>query len=182
MYRRLSIFLIFLASIAALSQVASHTPTGVKQAPSSAPSGKPVARVNGTVLTDVDLLREEYAIFPYARQHNGDMPKELAGQIRNGALKMIVFEELVYQEAVRRNMTVSPARMQRAQADFHKQFTSPDEFNAFLQHDFHGSRQLLDDKIRRSLLIEALLKIEVDTRSAVTPTELRAYYQSNIDR
>ena len=35
------------------------------------PTGKPVARVNGAVLTDGDLLREEYTIFPYARQHNG---------------------------------------------------------------------------------------------------------------
>jgi hypothetical protein len=34
-------------------------------------SDKPVARVNGAVLTDRDLLREMYAIFPYARQHNG---------------------------------------------------------------------------------------------------------------
>ena len=32
-----------------------------------AQSGKPVARVNGSVLTDRDLLREMYIIFPYAR-------------------------------------------------------------------------------------------------------------------
>jgi len=181
MNRRFSIFLILFTSIPAIAQVASHAPTGVQQA-SSSPSSKTVALVNGAVLTDVDLLREEYAIFPYARQHNGEMPKELAGQIRSGALKMIVFEELVYQEAVRRNMSIPAPRMQRAQADFRKQFSSPDEFNAFLQHDFHGSKQLLDDKIRRSLLIEALLKVEVDNKSAVTPTELRAYYQANIDR
>jgi hypothetical protein len=175
--------LIFIFSAGAMAQVASHAPTAVRPAaPSSSPSGKPVARVNGAVLTDVDLVREEYAIFPYARQHNGEMPKELAGQIRDGALKMIVFEELVYQEALRRNMTVPPARMQRAQAEFHKQFSSPDEFNAFVQHDFQGSQKLLDDKIRRSLLIEALLKLEVDRKSEVTPVELRAYYQSNIAR
>ena len=34
-------------------------------------TGKEVAKVNGTVLTDKDLLREMYIIFPYARQHNG---------------------------------------------------------------------------------------------------------------
>ena len=62
--------------------------------------------MNGAILTDADLVREEYAIFPYARQHNG-IPKEFEKQIRDGALKMIIFEELVYQEALRRNMTVA---------------------------------------------------------------------------
>jgi peptidyl-prolyl cis-trans isomerase SurA len=139
---------------------------------------KPVARVNGSVLTNADLVREEYAIFPYARQHNG-LPKDLASQIRDGALKMLVFEELVYQEAMRRNLTISAVKMQHAEAEFRKQFASPDEFNAFLQSDFHGSPQLLEDKIRRSLLIEAFLKTEVDNKSIVTPAEVRAYYDRN---
>ena len=135
-------------------------------------------RVNGSVLTDADLVREEYAIFPYARQHNG-IPKELESQIRDGALKMIIFEELVYQEALRRKLTVPAAQMQHAEADFRKQFSSPDEFNAFLQSDFHGSQQLLQDKIRRSLLIDAFLKAEVESKSTVSPAEIRAYYDKN---
>jgi parvulin-like peptidyl-prolyl isomerase len=137
-----------------------------------------VARVNGTVLTASDLVREEYAIFPYARQHNG-IPKEFEKQVRDGALKMIVFEELVYQEALRRKVAVSPARMQRAEADFKKQFSTPDEFNAFLRSDFRGSRQLLQAKIQRSLLIEALLKTEVDNKSVATQLEVRALYDKN---
>ena len=45
----------------------------------AASQGKPVARVNGTVLTDRDLLREMYAIFPYAKQHNGFPKAQEAG-------------------------------------------------------------------------------------------------------
>src|SRR5579871_6196858 len=63
---------------------------------------KPVARVNGTVLVERDLEREMFAIFPYARQHSG-FPKQLEPEIRRGALQMIIFEELVYQEAKRQN-------------------------------------------------------------------------------
>jgi parvulin-like peptidyl-prolyl isomerase len=37
----------------------------------------------------------------------------------------------------------------------------------------------LRDKIRRSLLIEALLKIEVEQKGAVTSAEVRAYYLKN---
>jgi peptidyl-prolyl cis-trans isomerase SurA len=178
--------LMLLALISANAQVASHAPTVLKQAPRQPSSavvplnaaGKPVVRVNGTILTDTDLVREEYAIFPYARQHNG-LPKDLAPGIRDGALKMIIFEELVYQEAQRRNMTIPAARMQRAEADFRKQFATPDEFKAFLQSDFQGSQQLLRVKIRRSLLIEALLKLEVDSKCTPTPAEIRAFYDKN---
>ena len=84
-------------------------------------------------------------------------------------MKMIIFEELVYQEALRQKMTVPAVKMQHAEADFRKQFATPDEFNAFLQSDFHGSRQLLQAKIRRSLLIEAFLKAEVETKARFHP-------------
>ena len=89
---------------------------------------------------------------------------------------MLVFEELVYQEALRRKMTVSAAKLQRSEADCRKTFPSPDEFNAFLQSEFHGSQPLLDQKIRRSLLIDDLLRIEVENKSTVTPAEVRAYF------
>jgi parvulin-like peptidyl-prolyl isomerase len=192
---------LLLACAAAGAQVASHAPTVFTKAPAAlapaqgsgpgsavgtttvklAPTGKPIVRVNGAVLTDTDLVREEYAIFPYARQHNG-LPKELEPQIRDGALKMIVFEELVYQEALRRKMTVPAAKMQRAEADFRAQFATPEEFNALLQSEFHGSRQLLLQKIRRSLLIDAFLQSEVEDKSAVSPAEVRAYYDNNTVR
>jgi peptidyl-prolyl cis-trans isomerase SurA len=177
-----------LAVTAASSQMASHAPTGLKQAPAQAQGlvtlqaqGKPVARVNNTVLTDVDLLREEYAIFPYARQHNG-LPKELAPQIRDGAMKMIVFEELVFQEAQRRRLAIPAARMQKAEGDFRKQFNSPAEFNGFVKSDFQGSQDLLRLKIRRSLLIEALLNVEVESKCTPSLAEVRAYYERNVAR
>ena len=174
--------LLLLALTVASAQVASHTPTVVTKAPPAGPlaaATKPVARVNGAVLTEADLLREEYTIFPYARQHNGTIPPEMAPQIRDGALKMIIFEELVYQEAQRRKMTVPATKLQRAEADFRKQFDTPDEYNALLQGEFHGSQKLLREKIRRSLLIEAFLKAEVDSKSAVSAVEAKAYYDKN---
>jgi PPIC-type PPIASE domain/SurA N-terminal domain len=180
---------ILLGAAVASAQVASHAPTG--PAPTPGPGGspsvftainKPVATVNGSVLTGADLLREEYSIFPYARQHNGGIPKEFEKQIRDGALKMIVFEELVYQEALREHLTVPPARMARAEADFRKQFANPDNYNAFLQAEFHGSEPALREKIRRSLLIDTLLRTEVESKSIVTVADARAYYNKNAAR
>ncbi len=178
------LFLLSVVVSAVSAQVTSHAPTVFKTAPvapaaaAQRPADSPVAKVNGTVLTSADLLREEYTIFPYARQHNG-IPKEFEKGIRDGALKMLIFEELVYQDALRRKMTVAPAKMHTAEADFQKQFKTPEEYNGFLASEFHGSRQLLDEKIRRSLLIDAVLKSEVEGKCAVTPAEARAFYDQN---
>jgi peptidyl-prolyl cis-trans isomerase SurA len=178
--------MILLATVTAGAQVASHAPTALSPAPGQgaaasvvAATDKPAAVVNGSVLTGADLLREEYAIFPYARQHGGGIPKEFEPQIRDGAMKMMIFEELVYQEAVHEHMTVPPAKMARAEADFRKQFGGPDNYNEFLQAEFHGSEQALEAKIRRSLLIDSLLRAEVESRSTVSLAEVRAYYEKN---
>jgi len=139
---------------------------------------RPVARVNGSVLTQGDLLREMYTIFPYARTHNG-FPKAMEADIRSGALKMIEFEELVYQEALRRKLTVLPAQMDRAAADFLKQFSSDAEFRSYLTSEMNGSLDKLRTSIRRSLLIERILKSDVADRATVTAAELRSYYDKN---
>ncbi len=167
----------------AVAQVASHAPTTAATSPavqstSLQPTGKPVAKVNGTVLTDKDLLREMYAIFPYAKQHNG-FPKAQEAGIRQGALEMIIFEEMVYQEAQRRKMTIPAAKINQAETAFRQQFQSPDQFQQFMQMEMHGSRQQLRAQIERSMLIDQLLKQEVDNKSAVTPAQVRAYYDKN---
>ena len=101
---------LMVAFTVASAQMASHAPTAIANTASAQTSplqvsDKPVVRVNGAVLTDRDLLREMYTIFPYAQQHNG-FPKAQEAQIRQGALEMIIFEELVYQEALRRRLTI----------------------------------------------------------------------------
>ncbi len=181
-----------LAVVAAFGQVSSHAPTAIasaaapSQAPMAASSGlvvsdRPVARVNGAVLTDRDLLREMYSIFPYARQHNG-FPKAQEAAIRQGALEMIVFEELVYQEAERRKLTIPAAKLKQAEAEFKKQFHSPDEYQQYLQTEMQGSEQRVREQIKRSMLIDQVMRTDVEAKSAVTPVEVQAYYVKNAAR
>ena len=182
----IAVTLTMAAAAPAQQMAVSHTPTTVTAQPapsvSAAPTGKVVARVNGTALTDRDLQREIYSLFPFAAQHNGQVPPEMEPQIRKGALQMIVFEELVYQEAVRRQMTVPPAKLKTAERDFRGQFSSPDQYQQFLASECKGSEKALEEKIRRSLLIDALLKADVDGKSTVSVAEARAYYDQNSAR
>jgi len=127
------------------------------------------------VLTDRDLLREMFAIFPYARVHNG-FPKAQEAEIRRGALEMIEYEELVYQEAERRKMTIPAARLKKAEAAYRNKFQSDEDFDLYLKTELNGSMQEFRQQVRRSLLIEALLKAELDDRSKVSLAEARAYY------
>ncbi|MFY9661435.1 MAG: hypothetical protein WAJ97_12485, partial [Terriglobales bacterium] len=100
----------FVAVGADAQMVASHAPTSAaasasfpeasKAVQSSVDAsalqvtGKAVVKVNGAELTDRDLLREMFALFPYAKLHGG-FPKKQEPEIRQGALQMIIFEELV---------------------------------------------------------------------------------------
>ena len=184
----------FVAVGADAQMVASHAPTSAaasasfpeasKAVQSSVDAsalqvtGKAVVKVNGAELTDRDLLREMFALFPYAKLHGG-FPKKQEPEIRQGALQMIIFEELVYQEAVRRKMTIAPARITREEHNFKGQFASEAEFNSYLKTELGGSEAKLRQMIKRSLLIEAMLKQEVDAKSVVTLAEARSYYEKN---
>ena len=185
--RYLVVFALLLGAAAnATAQVSSHAPTGTAKpaAPAAAPDSafqvndKPVARVNGAVLTDRDLLREMMQIFPYANTHGG-FPKAQEASIRQGALQMIIFEELVYQEALRRRLAVPLQQVKQAQLEFKKQFHSPQEYQQYLRVEMGGSEQNVVSKIKRSLLIEQLLKLEVENKSEVSLAEARAYYDKN---
>jgi len=179
---------VILGMAAGLSaQVASHAPT-MKAANNPAnkaaaqPIDRPLVKVNGTVLTERDLVREMQNIFPYARQHGGVFPKGKEPQIRQKALENIVFEELVYQEALRRKMLVPPAKLSRATADFKKQFDSPAEFQEYLSDEQSGSMKNLREKITRAILIDDLLRIEVKGKSRISDLELRRFYLNNKKR
>lgn len=191
----LMLWLIVAGSAVAQQMMTSHAPTAAAAARTSFPeaakavtsgadpsslqvTGKAVVKVNGAVLTDRDLLREMFALFPYAKQHNG-FPKKQEALIRQGAMQMIIFEELVYQEALRRKMTIAPARVAHEENNFKGQFATQEEFNSYLKTELGGSEAKLRQQIRRSLLIEAMLKQEVDNKAGVTLAEARSYYEKN---
>lgn len=170
------------------AQVALQAPAKVKTVASTPAAAsakvvvpKPVARVNGAVITENDITRMMYTIFPYARLHGG-VPEQMKAEMRKGALDMVIFEELLYQEAQRRKLHVAPEKLARAEAAFRKQFPSRAVYEQFLALEANGSKAVMRNKIRRSLLIEQMLKTEVEQKSAVSLTETRAYYNNNLAR
>ncbi len=176
---------------APVAPVSSHAPvakastikaTGITPVSAEANDlvGKPAARVNGAVITELDVVREMYIIFPYAQQHNG-FPKNMESEIRRGALDMAIFEELLYQEAKRQHLTIPPEQLSRAEVSFKNQFSDPAAYQNFLQTEMHGSKAAVRERIRRSLLIEKMIKTEIEQKSVVTPMQAKQYYDKNPD-
>lgn len=151
----------------------------VTMAPAMQATGKAVAKVNGVVITDKELLREMYTIFPYAKQHNG-FPKELEPEIRRGAMDMVIFDELVYQEAKRRNLTIPPDKLTGAEKAFRKQFPTLAAYQEFLKSETNGSEAAMNEKIKRALMIESLLNLEVASKAHFTAEQVKTSYEQNL--
>jgi len=170
--------------LATAGQVASHAPVlkGTSISTATNPLERPVARVNGVALTERDVLRQMMNIFPYARQHGGRFPKDTEAEIRKQAMQQIEFEELVYQEALRRKLVIPPAKLQRAVADFKKQFDTEADFRTYLKQEQGNSLQSLRNKIRRAILIDEFLNAEVNRKARLTNAELQSFYAKNQQR
>lgn len=161
-----------------ISHGATVKPAANATAPAKMAPPKPVARVNGTVITENDVTRMMYTIFPYAQLHGG-VPRNMESEMRKGALDMVIFEELLYQEAQRRKLQVEPQKLARAEAAFRKQFHSPAIYEQYLGLEANGSKAVMRQKIRRSLLIEQMLRTDVEQKSAVSLAETLAFYNKN---
>ena len=180
------ILALLLTAASGWSQLASSHQSALAAGPMSKTSiqvsGRPVARVNGVVLTDRELLREMNNLFPYAAQHGGAFPKGMEEDIRHGAMKMIVFEELCYQDAKRRGYAVAPARVEKAITEIRNQFHNKAEYQQFLNAQLDGTEAGLRVAIRRTMMIQDYMKREITDKSVVTVAQTRLYYQKNPDK
>jgi len=181
MYRLALVLLILRSMALAQAPVASHTSSIPTSA--STPSSPPVvvARVNGVALTLADLSDQEQVIFPYFRMHNGRIPPSAEPEIRREALHRLVLEELLYQEARRRNLKVPEAQLQKGLRELRQRFKSPEAYDAAVAKKY-GSVAALERRMRRNLLVGELWNTEVTRKSVVTAAELRAYYLKNKPR
>ena len=69
--------------------------------------------------------------------------------------------------------------MAKAEAAFRKQFPTQAQYQEYVKVECKGSTNILREKIRRSLLIEKMMKLDVTDKAAVTPAMVREYYDKN---
>jgi parvulin-like peptidyl-prolyl isomerase len=79
-------------------------------------------------------------------------------------------------------MAVPADKLAKAVKDFRAWFKSEAEYQDFLKVEQKGSEQELRNTIRRSLLIDQFLVLEVDNKAYCSDAQLRAFYKQNPDR
>jgi parvulin-like peptidyl-prolyl isomerase len=162
--------------------LSSHQPTSnepaatptLPAAPAKSP-GAPIARINGIALTQDYLDEEMQRLFPYYAIHGGRVPPSAEAELKKQALHDAILHELVYQEAVRRNTTISPQEWQTRMSALRQGFSTQKAFEAAVTKQY-GSMAAFKKRLKRAMLVQKLWDQEVTRKSLVTTQAARAYY------
>ena len=136
-----------------------------------------VAKVNGTALTQKNLDTELDRLIPQITFHKNVSP-EKRKYYYGKALEEIITKELMYQDAVSREMIPDKAKVDAQIEKFKRRFKSEEAFKAAL--DKEG---LTDDQLRatitKEMALQAVISKTVTEPSQIGDAELKEYYEKN---
>jgi peptidyl-prolyl cis-trans isomerase C len=140
---------------------------------------QPVARVNG-----VDIVQREFERnWRFFMQRSG-IPAGLAeatGKIeefRKQVLERLVDEELLFQDAKRKNLLVGKDVVDAELAKARAQFATPEAYQEALAKD-QLTEELLRSLFGRNLSIQALVEKEIAARITLSDAEVHEFYLAN---
>jgi parvulin-like peptidyl-prolyl isomerase len=136
-----------------------------------------VATVNGVAITEKAVMAAVNKKIPLASYHAGISEEKLA-TFRRQALDQLIEDELLYQEAKRRNLKVERSDLDRRVDLMQNGYASKKAFKQALAAAGLSYRQWIE-QIERSLLIQQLQQREISDKVVVTDADARAYYEAN---
>ncbi len=148
-------------------------------------NGKPipskVASVNGVAL-DSQLLISEIKVYRLMnRQKSKTLSEKEMAEFSHGALARLVDQELIYQEARKKNILIDPKLVEQRVQEVHKQFPSEEMLHTAL--NMQGlTMDLLKTKFEKQMVEEALIRQEVVPNVKVGDSEVEAFYQKHLDK
>ncbi len=148
-------------------------------------NGKPipdkVAVVNGVAL-DSQLLISEIKVYRLMnRQKNKTLSEKELAEFSHQALARLVDQELIYQEARKKNIRVDPKLLEQKVQQVREQFPSQQMLHTAL--DMQGlTMDLLKTKFEKQMAEEALIRQEVVPNVKVDDPEVDAFYQEHLDK
>jgi peptidyl-prolyl cis-trans isomerase C len=145
----------------------------------AAPVGKlqkPVAKVNGTVLTEADLEEALNEIMPAGVFHGGFSSEKRMSQ-RPKALEKMIDKELFYQEAVRKGLSAED----EIDVDIKKtikRLKGEKNYRAALKKAKLTEKQY-KEKLRKKHLLNKFIAGEVKDKAEASDKEIKNYYGKN---
>ncbi len=140
------------------------------------------ARVNGGEISRERLERYfEEDLQEKGRLVAGIRSPEAFKSMKRKALDELVDRELLWQEAERRKRVVPQKEVEAAMARFRAQV--PDPARRRLQLERGGfTEQGYAEYVRHELSIRRLVELDLAPKAKVTPAEVHAFYEANLDR
>jgi peptidyl-prolyl cis-trans isomerase C len=134
-----------------------------------------VARVNGIEITRAEV-DEKTAQMRAARIHDGAEDEMDPAALRNVALDKLILQELAYERAKSRGITVSGRELDDAIAEIKASVGGEEKYREGLK-----KRQMTEDELRgkleRNLMVKHIFEKEVSGEIVVTEEEMRKEYE-----
>ena len=146
----------------------------------SVPAGafaKPVAKVNDTVLTEVDLEQALNEIMPAGVFHGGFSSKKRE-KYRPQAFEKMIEKELFYQEALEIGLKVDEEIIKAEREKTIERFGGEKKFKAALEKAGLTDEQY-QQRLRKKELVERFITVEISDKAQPTDAEIKDYYRSN---
>jgi len=149
-------------------------------APKPVPAQLPdvLARVNGEAIGKVEF---EKAIKNIEGRAGGAVPADQRDRVYRGVLDQLVAYRLLMQETKARQIEVADAEVDARIAQIQQQFPSPDVFKQALAQQSMTMEQLREDA-KSDMRVAKMLEAEVNSKVAVQPQEIDAFYRDNPDK
>jgi len=142
-----------------------------------ATDNKIVATVNGTMITNDVLLAGINEKLPLISIHTRVSERRF-DEIRKQVLNELIDNELLFQEAKRQDIRIDKALLSKQINMMKKAYPSETVFKQELKKTGSSYKQWVN-KIKRHLLINQLLKQEVNNKINITDGDIQSYYEKN---
>ena len=136
-----------------------------------------VATVNQRPITALDLDQAVSSLLPSTFGHRR-LSESRVLELKKKVLEDLIEKELLYQEAERLSIRVSPQEIESEVAKIRKRFSSEKEYQAALEKSDLTLKKVRFG-IERFLAVRKLLAMEVDSKTPVQEQDLINYYEAN---
>ncbi len=143
------------------------------------PAVKLVAEVNGKPIT-AEVFNEKYNRFTLRFHLPVAESSSSVKELKLGFLKKLIESELLLQEAEVRNLTVTDEELDREISQLKEDYPK-DTLNEVLERIGLKLEEWREDR-KEKLLIDKLIKREIDSVIHVSDDEVREYYEANKDQ
>jgi len=136
-----------------------------------------VAKVNGTAITEAQVnaaLSRKISSTSFHR----NIPEEKLAKLKEDVLEELIEEELMYQDAVGKKVSVSDEEVNAGYHEIEGRFAGKEALRDAMKKAGTNEKKL-KQQIRRDILVRKIREREIDNKADVSEEEARDYYERN---